>query len=104
MAASSKKVFVLDTNVLLHDPKAIFHFQEHDVVIPIVVIEEVDHFKKDQSEIGRNARTVSRHLDRLREGGSLASGVKLENGGLLRVDVAVHPLDIGIPKIGRAHV
>ncbi len=103
MAASSKKVFVLDTNVLLHDPKAIFHFQEHDVVIPIVVIEEVDHFKKDQSEIGRNARTVSRHLDRLRESGSLASGVKLENNGTLKVDVAVHPLDIGIPSLDKHH-
>jgi PhoH-like ATPase len=103
LAASSKKVFVLDTNVLLHDPKAIFHFQEHDVVIPIVVIEEVDHFKKDQSEIGRNARTVSRHLDRLRESGSLNQGVKLENGGTLKVDVAVHPLDIGIPSLDKHH-
>jgi PhoH-like ATPase len=103
LAASSKKVFVLDTNVLLHDPKAIFHFQEHDVTIPIVVIEEVDHFKKDQSEIGRNARTVSRHLDRLRESGSLNQGVKLETGGTLKVDVAVHPLDIGIPSLDKHH-
>ena len=60
MIASAKKLFVLDTNVLLHDPNSIFHFQEHDVVVPIVVIEEVDHFKKDQTEVGRNARTVSR--------------------------------------------
>ena len=81
MAASSKKIFVLDTNVLLHDPNAIFHFQEHDVVIPIVVIEEIDHFKKDQTEIGRNARTVSRQLDRLREKGSLSVGVKMDGGG-----------------------
>ena len=44
MVASAKKVFVLDTNVLLHDPQAIFRFQEHDIVIPIVVIEEIDTF------------------------------------------------------------
>ena len=75
MSASSKKVFVLDTNVLLHDPLSINHFQEHDIVIPIVVIEEIDTFKKDQSEIGRNARMVSRQLDKLRLHGSLSQGV-----------------------------
>ncbi|MDE3033516.1 MAG: PhoH family protein, partial [Acidobacteriota bacterium] len=93
---SSKKVFVLDTNVLLHDPNSILHFQEHDVVIPIVVIEEVDHFKKDPTEIGRNARSVSRMLDRLRAAGSLSRGVPLEGGGSLKVDVAAHSLDLGI--------
>jgi PhoH-like ATPase len=90
MVASSKKVFVLDTNVLLHDPRAIFHFQEHDIVIPIVVIEEIDSFKKDQTEIGRNARTVSRQLDKLRSIGSLNKGVTLEGGGSLRVDVTAY--------------
>lgn len=90
MAASSKKVFVLDTNVLLHDPQAIFRFQEHDIVIPIVVIEEIDNFKKDQTEIGRNARSVSRQLDKLRQKGSLNQGVPLEMGGSLRIDLAAH--------------
>jgi len=89
-------VFVLDTNVLLHDPNSILHFQEHDVVLPIVVIEEVDHFKKDQTEVGRNARAVSRLLDRLRALGSLSRGVPLEGGGSLKVDVAAHSLDVGI--------
>ena len=93
---SGKKVFVLDTNVLLHDPNSILHFQEHDVVLPIVVIEEVDHFKKDQTEVGRNARSVSRLLDRLRALGSLSRGVPLEGGGSLKVDVAAHSLDVGI--------
>ena len=93
---SSKKVFVLDTNVLLHDPNSIFHFQEHDVVLPIVVIEEMDHFKKDQTEVGRNARTVSRLLDKLRTSGTLSRGVPLEGGGTLKVDVAAHSLDLGI--------
>ncbi|HJW71466.1 MAG TPA: PhoH family protein [Geothrix sp.] len=93
---SKKKVFVLDTNVLLHDPNSILHFQEHDVVLPIVVIEEVDHFKKDPTEIGRNARAVSRLLDRMRATGSLNTGVPLEGGGSLKVDVAAHNLDLGI--------
>ncbi|WP_243320966.1 MULTISPECIES: PhoH family protein [Geothrix] len=93
---SSKKVFVLDTNVLLHDPNSILHFQEHDVVLPIVVIEEIDHFKKDQTEIGRNARTISRMLDKLRASGSLSRGVALGDGGSLKVDVESHPLDLGI--------
>ncbi|HJV37341.1 MAG TPA: PhoH family protein [Geothrix sp.] len=93
---SSKKVFVLDTNVLLHDPNSILHFQEHDVVLPIVVIEEIDHFKKDQTEIGRNARTISRMLDKLRASGSLSRGVPLGDGGSLKVDVESHPLDLGI--------
>ncbi len=66
------------------------------MVLPIVVIEEVDHFKKDQTEVGRNARTVSRLLDRLRTTGSLSRGVPLEGGGTLKVDVAAHNLDIGI--------
>ena len=102
-AASQKKVFVLDTNVLLHDPNSIFHFQEHDVVVPIVVIEEVDHFKKDQTEVGRNARTVSRLLDRLRDKGSLSEGIKLDGGGNLKVDVAIHNLDIGLPSLDKHH-
>jgi len=101
MVASSKKVFVLDTNVLLHDPTAIFHFQEHEVVIPIVVIEEIDTFKKDQTEIGRNARNVSRQLDKLRALGNLSAGVPLEGGGSLKVDVAQHPLDLTITTLDK---
>jgi PhoH-like ATPase len=95
MVASSKKVFVLDTNVLLHDPQAIFHFQEHDVVIPIVVIEEIDNFKKDQTEIGRNARSVSRQMDKLRARGSLSQGVTMDGGGILTVDVNSYQAEVG---------
>lgn len=72
-----KKVFILDTNILLSDPNSIFKFEEHDVVIPISVIEEIDHFKKDQSETGRNAREVSRILDKLRQRGALSTGLPL---------------------------
>ncbi len=81
-----KKRFVLDTNVLLHDPRSIFSFQEHDVYIPIPCIEEVDDFKQEQSDRGRNAREVARHLDDLRGQGSLHEGVSLGKGrGSLRV-------------------
>ena len=80
-----KKIFVLDTNVLLHDPRAIFSFEDNEVVIPIDVIEEIDTFKKDLSELGRNARLVTRHLDNLRLGGNITEGVPLSDGGKLRV-------------------
>lgn len=72
-----RKVFVLDTNVLLANPHGVFKFEDNDVVIPISVIEEIDTFKKDQSDIGRNARETSRVLDQLRSHGTLAEGVKL---------------------------
>lgn len=82
-----KKIFVLDTNVLLHDPRAIFSFEDNDVVIPIVVIEELDKFKKGIDEMGRNARMVSRILDEYRQKGKLSQGVQLEGGGSLRVEL-----------------
>ena len=83
-----KKNYVLDTNVLLHDPRAIFRFEDNSVIIPIYVIEEVDQFKREGSERGRNARQIARLLDELRDsGGSLAKGVTLSNGGTLRVAV-----------------
>ncbi len=82
------KNFVLDTNVLLHDPRAIFGFQDNRVIIPIYVIEEVDTFKREMSELGRNAREISRILDDYRNRGSLRDGVPLEGGGLLKVSFA----------------
>ena len=70
-----KKNYVLDTNVLLHDPGSIFRFDDNNVIIPIYVIEEVDQFKREGSERGRNARQVVRLLDELRDsGGSLSRG------------------------------
>ena len=79
------KSFVLDTNVLLHDPKSPFHFDDNNVLIPIEVIEEIDRFKRDSSELGRNARTLSRVLDEARGKGSLSDGVSLDSGGHLRI-------------------
>ncbi|HEY9814490.1 MAG TPA: PhoH family protein [Candidatus Obscuribacterales bacterium] len=80
-----KKVFVLDTNVLLHDPSAMLRFEDNDVVLPITIIEELDRFKKQPEMTGRNARQVSRNLDALRQQGHLTDGIPLENGGHLRV-------------------
>jgi PhoH-like ATPase len=83
-----KKNYVLDTNVLLHDPQSIFRFEDNNVIIPIYAIEEVDQFKREGSERGRNARSIARLLDELRErGGSLSKGVPLDSGGVLRVAV-----------------
>lgn len=83
-----KKNYVLDTNVLLHDPQCIFKFEDNDLVIPIYVIEEIDTFKRDSGERGRNARTVVRYLDGLREkSGRLSDGVPVGDGGSLRVFV-----------------
>jgi PhoH-like ATPase len=88
-----KKNFVLDTNVLLHDPRAMFHFTDNTVVIPIYVLEEIDHFKKELSELGRNAREVARRLDEFRnKGAHLSDGVKLPSGGMLRVALATREL------------
>ena len=83
-----KKNYVLDTNVLLHDPRAITRFEDNDVIVPIYCIEEIDQFKREGTERGRNARQVARLLDELREqGGSLSAGVTLSSGGMLRVAV-----------------
>jgi len=82
-----KKTFVLDTNVLLHDPQALFRFEDNDLIIPMTVIEELDRFKKELSETGRNARQFSRIIDGLRAKAKLVEGVELETGGRLRVDL-----------------
>ncbi|PIE44012.1 MAG: phosphate starvation-inducible protein PhoH [Gammaproteobacteria bacterium] len=74
------RIFVLDTNVLMHDPAALFRFQEHDIFLPMVVLEELDKGKKGVSEVARNVRQVSRFLDELITAGgdsSLTDGVSL---------------------------
>ncbi len=76
--------YVLDTNVLLHDAKALHAFGSSTIVIPLDVLEELDQFKKNTDEVGRNARRVIRELDALRQSGSLVEGVRV-NGGMVRV-------------------
>src|SRR5947207_7759413 len=75
------KLFVLDTNVLLHNPNALFMFKDNEVIIPFDVIEELDKFKTNTDDLGRNARTAIRHLDGLRQKGNLAGGVPLDRNG-----------------------
>ncbi len=87
-----EKIYVLDTNVVIHDPSAIYAYPKDKIVIPITVIEETDQFKKGLDEKSRNARQFSRILDSLREQNSLAKGVKLKNGGTLQVALA-HKID-----------
>ena len=82
-----RKIYVLDTNVLLQDPNSIFSFEENEVVIPAVVLEEVDSKKRYMDEIGRNARQVSKLIDQLRETGKLHEKIPLPNGGSLRIEL-----------------
>lgn len=82
-----KKIYVLDTSVLLDDPNAIFTFNNSEIVIPTVVLEEIDKKKRLGDELGRNARTISRILDRLRKKARLQHGVKLDNGSILKIEM-----------------
>jgi len=83
----SGKIFVLDTNVLVHDPNSIFNFKDNDIVIPFVVLEELDRLKTRRDSVAKSTRQALRNLDSLREKGNLMKGVELENGGRLRVEV-----------------
>lgn len=101
---SEKKTYVLDTNVLLSDPNSIFSFDEHNVIIPMVVLEELDRHKSRPDEVGRNARQVTRALDNLRERGNLMDGVPLKEGGTLKVgkmdviqNIPLDGLEVGKP-------
>src|SRR4026208_1062756 len=82
-AAVSTRLFVLATNVLMHDPTCLFRFQEHDVYIPMAILEELDNNKKGMSEVARNARQASRYLDELvsSQEASIADGIPLERHG-----------------------
>jgi PhoH-like ATPase len=80
-----KKTYVLDTNVLLSDPNCLNNFQDNDLIIPILVLEELDKHKGRSDEVGRAAREVNRILDKISESGSLKDGVSLPPGGTLKV-------------------
>lgn len=81
-----EKTYVIDTNVLIQAPNALTCFEDNHLVLPLVVIEELDGLKKAEGERGYNARKVIRTLENLRVGGDLIAGVALPNGGLLRVE------------------
>ena len=81
------KIYVLDTNVLLQDPMSIYSFSDNDVVIPAVVLEELDSKKRNMDEVGKNARYVSRLIDQLRSTGKLHEKIPLRNGGNLKIEL-----------------
>ncbi len=88
------KNYILDTNVLLHDPDSFLSFKDNNVLLPIEVIEEIDRFKRETTERGQNARAISRKLDGLRAVGRLNEGIQLSNGGHLRIICKMdRPLD-----------
>jgi PhoH-like ATPase len=79
------KTFILDTNVLISDPKCLNNFQDNDLVIPILVLEELDKHKSRSDEVGRSCREVSRYLDDLITGGDVRNGVSLPSGGTMQI-------------------
>lgn len=81
-----KKIFVLDTNVLMHRPESILSFEDNVVILPITVIQELDKHKTRNDEIGRNVRQAVRILDSLRVKGTLRTGVKTEKGGIVKIE------------------
>ena len=95
-----RKNYILDANILLHDPASIFHFADNTVIIPVAVVEEIDRFKKEMTERGYNARAVARMLDSLRGERSFASGIPLPNGGLLRVHCDAEQALAATPRNG----
>ncbi len=104
----ARKLFVLDTNVLMHDPLSLFQFEEHDVYLPMMTLEELDSHKKGMSDVARNARQVSRYLDQLlgHAKGNIADGVELnalgntEAGGKLffQTQMIESTLPQGLPQ------
>jgi PhoH-like ATPase len=86
----AKKILVLDTNVLIHDPESIFKFENNHIMLPFVVIEELDGLKKGHGEIASSARQVLRIIDSLRAKGPIASGIPLDGGGLFSVDTTMN--------------
>lgn len=100
-----KQLYILDTNVLLYDPEALSAFPGAEVVVPITVIEEIDQFKAEMSETGRNARLASHAIDELRQTGNLSKGVTQANGSIIRVqmwnrDVGLFPRELDIRRSG----
>jgi PhoH-like ATPase len=101
-------LFVLDTNVLMHDPSSLFRFSEHDLYLPMTTLEELDNHKKGMTEVARNARTVSRSLDQLIAGtsGTLDEGIPLNKLGnqdvtgrlFFQTKLATQALPEGLPE------
>lgn len=95
-----KKTYVLDTNVLLSDPDCLHNFEDNDLIIPVLVLEELDKFKNRSDEVGRNARQVARSLDSMRSEGNFQSGIPTKNGGTLKIISSKrHPKELLPPEL-----
>ncbi|MBC8062683.1 MAG: PhoH family protein [Clostridiaceae bacterium] len=81
------KNFIIDTNVMVHDPDFIYNFEDNNIIIPIICIEELDNLKKREGIVGYHARSAARELNNLRKFGNLHQGVKLANGGTIRIEL-----------------
>jgi len=81
------KNYIIDTNVMVHDPDFIYSFEDNNIIIPIICIEELDNLKKREGIVGYNARIAARELNNLRKVGNLHEGVKLSNGGTIRIEL-----------------
>lgn len=93
------KTYILDTNILLHNPQALFAFQDNNVVLADITIDELDNHKRDKGEVGANARETARLLDKMMENtknGNLFDGYKMDNGGILRIEM--NNVDTEMPK------
>jgi PhoH-like ATPase len=81
------KNYILDTNVIIHDPNCFYNFEDNNVIIPIVTIEELDNIKNREGMVGYHARMAARELNHLRSLGNLEKGIRLDNGGTLRIEL-----------------
>jgi len=81
------KNYILDTSVIIHDPYCFYNFEDNNVIIPIVAIEELDDVKKREGMVGYHARIAARELNNLREKGNLAEGIRTGNGGIIRIEL-----------------
>ena len=81
-----KKIYIIDTNIFLHDPEVLLNLKDNYLVIPFTALDELDNFKKGLDELGANSRQVSRYLNKVRNGGDFKNGVTLESGGTLFID------------------
>ncbi len=101
MGNETQKTFVIDTNVLIHNPEALSSFRDNEIIVPLTVLEELDKLKTYSDQRGKSAREAIRYLDAAIKGGDVRSGVKLDNGSILRIpfDISINaPSDLSLEK------
>ena len=93
------KNYILDTSVIVHDPLCFYNFEDNNVIIPIITIEELDNIKRREGMVGYHARIAARELNKLRGKGNLAEGIRTEHGGLIRIELNHMDMDFVPPGI-----